>query len=359
MTPIFSTDSPPSRYVTADGKRFLWFSGTDYLGLAYHPAFLRLLSEGLGRFGSHFGGSRNNTLRISAFRDAEIALSRFTGAEDALLVSSGMLAGYLIRSHLPALLHKLQPDSRYHELEAPMLHPALARSTRSTLSWDDWARSAAREIKDPPPGARYLIYSDAVGTPQTSSFDFSVFENLPGALIVVDDSHGIGVLGPSGEGSYALLKTKGLENVLVIASLNKALGIPGGVLLGSRTLLDAFRQTGTYSGASPVPPVYAHALTVMADQGAYREAHAALMANNDYFFEKLANRDRFFHIAGYPVYTAADPGLFDFLLQRGILASCFSYPSAEDPPLTRLVITAAHTREDLDLLAEACSEYYA
>lgn len=359
MSQIFRTDILPGRTVGIDGKTYLWFSGTDYLGMAYHPVLLDLLSEGLKKLGSHFGSSRNNTLQLNAFRQAEEALSGYTGAGDALLVSSGMLAGFITRLCIGSVAGQAAPGLRVMEWEAPMLHPALSRKKKPAADWNSWAEKTADKIRKSAPGIYHVVYSDAIGSPKTASFDFSYFRELPNALVVADDSHGIGITGPSGGGAYGLLQSCGVENIMVITSLNKAMGIPGGVILGRPELLEPVRQSAVYSGASPIPPVYAHALASMIAQGKYLEAYTRLQENNRYFLQQMASPGRFSCLSGYPVYTSEDPGLFRFLLQHGILSSSFSYPSPRDTPVTRLVVSAAHTKEDLDTLARVCSAYYA
>lgn len=359
MSPVFKTDTLPGRTVEIDGKTCLWFSGTDYLGMAYNPVLLGLLSEGFKKLGSHFGSSRNNTLQLNAFRRAEEALSGYTGADDAILVSSGMLAGFITRSCIKSVLRQSAPGLHIREWEAPMLHPALSRKKKAATDWNSWAEKTAEKVRRTASGVYHIVYSDAIGSPKTARFDFSYFRELPNVLVVVDDSHGIGITGASGGGAYGLLQSCGIDNIMVIASLNKAMGVPGGVILGKSGLLQPIRQCPVYSGASPIPPVYAHALASTIAQGKYLEAYTRLQENNSYFRQQLMTPDRFSSLPAYPVYTSEDPGLFNFLLQNGILSSSFSYPSPHDAPVTRLVISAAHTREDLDFLARTCALYYA
>lgn len=356
MSQPFVTAQLPSRTVKTDGKEYLWFSGTDYLGMGYNPLLLNLLSKGFQEWGTHFGSSRNNSLQLEVYHEAEQTLARFTGAEDALLVSSGMLAGFLTRSVLPQTISEIYPACLVRELEAPNLHPALSRVPVKGVDWDEWANSAASQLRQGQGTEFRLVYCDSIGSPQPVLFNFELLKSLPNTLLVADDSHGIGVLGEGGRGSFLKLRETG--EILVIASLNKAMGIPGGVLLGPHPLLRNIRQSAQFSGASPFPPVYALALTEMIIKGEYERAHATMQSRNNLFLERLTVRKHFTFIPGYPVYTTTDDGLFAYLLSRNILASRFAYPSPSDPALTRLVITAAHTPEDVEILAESCNSYF-
>lgn len=360
MSQTFETPTAPSRHASVNGKRYLWFSGTDYLGMAFHPPLIDALTTSLKTLGGHYGSSRNNTLRVSVYRQAELALAGFCGAQDALMVSSGMLAAAVVRDHLKEYLQSCFPEKQFTESEAPLLHPALKRNPAPASEWLQWSKTTTERIKNNGTNAASIIYSDAIGTPLTTHFDFTEFKGLKDTFFVVDDSHGLGILGEKGAGSFRVLKQTGLRNLLVVASLNKALGIPGGVILGEKEVLDYFRQTAIYAGASPIPPAYAWALTQMIEQREYHRAHNRLTQNNDYFRKKIDPVSERFHcVPGYPVYTTYDPGLFDFLLEKNILASSFCYPSKTDPKLTRLVISSAHEQEDLDGLAKSCIDYYA
>lgn len=360
MAGIFRTDSLPSRYAWIDKRRYLWFSGTDYLGMAHHPALLNAIQDGLKTWGTHFGSSRNNTLQLTIYRKAEEALAEFTGAKDALLVSSGMLAAGIVRTHLRSALLAIEPKLFVTEVEAPMLHPALRRGLPAATPWSEWASQTVESTLKNDPAERTVIYSDAVGSPQTTRFDFSVFSHNPNLFLVVDDSHGLGVTGKNGTGAYRQLPHAATENQLVVASLNKALGVPGGVVLGSDTVLDQIRRTPTYAGASPFPPVYAHALVEMIRQCVYQQAQERMLRNVRYFESLLGKeKKRFQHIPDYPAYTTDDPGLFPFLADRGILTSCFPYPAPHDPLLTRIVLSAVHESGDIEWLASVCRDYFA
>lgn len=360
MSLAYHTDTLPSRHAFVDGRQYLWFSGTDYLGMAYHPLLLKSLSEGINTLGSHYGSSRNNNLQINAYREAELAIAEFTDAEDAVLVSSGMLAGALTRQEIEGLLQKVYSHHTFISKEAPLLHPALRRSPSINKDWSTWSESIAEGLKkDVRSSEMTLIFSDAIGTPKTTRFDFSIFSSVENCFLIVDDSHGIGVIGENGRGAYSILKRAGVKNSLVIASLNKALGSPGGVILGEKHILDKIRETPFYSGASPIPPIYAHALHELISNQAYPFAHQSLTENNQYFAQKIAPvASKFYWAPGYPAYTSDDAGLSVFLRNNGILTSSFHYPSSQDPLLTRIVISAVHKKEDLDLLAEACLSYF-
>ncbi|WP_025762546.1 hypothetical protein [Dyadobacter tibetensis] len=363
---IFQTNHLPGRNVTLeDGSTCLWFGGTDYLGLGQDPFFLSKLQEGMQTFGTHYGSSRQGSLRIKIYEEAESALALFAQAPASLTLSSGMLAGQLVQREITDLARAAANDKagclpvRYHY--APAVHPSLwgAEYLPCTQEWNHWAQSTIRKI-DEDSEMIHLIFTDTIRSPWVESFDFSLFEGLPynsRIWLIADDSHGLGVLGDNGGGVYRRLKQHFCNNLIVIGSLNKALGIPAGVIWASESSVARLRQSPWFVGASPALPAYLFALISLLKQGHFNNCLMSLR-NNINYFNKLFQPDTLFcHLADYPVYCSIHTALFDYLLQYQIMGTCFSYPNPHDPPALRLVISSQHLPEDLEKLAFYCQAY--
>ena len=365
---IYPTSHLPSRKVLLNnGKEYLWFSGTDYLGMGHHEGFLSYLHEGISIYGTHYGSSRNNSLRLNIYDDAEIALAKFSGAPAALTTSSGMWAGQLlvkVLSEITTLGFQTGnvhfPKIYYHY--APRVHPALWGESYETNnpSWEDWARQTVQTIQESNQDHIHIILSDSVGSPFVENFDFSIFNTLPfyrQIFLVVDDSHGFGVLGQNGTGIYRELSSIKQVKLIVSSSLNKALGIPAGVILGDEQVILTIRKSPFFAGASPTAPAYMFALKKLLDNDVYAVEYQKLQENVRHTAERLTDTNLFVYKNDYPVFCSLDSKLFDFLEENGILGSCFSYPQPTDLPVTRLVISAIHQKEDLDRLAEVCMKF--
>src|SRR5690554_2050532 len=88
------------REVSLDGRAYLFFGGTAYLGLNTHAPFINLFKKGIDLFGVNSGSSRGNNVQLGIYPQAEaMAATRF-GATDAMVVSSGFLAAQLAVRHL-------------------------------------------------------------------------------------------------------------------------------------------------------------------------------------------------------------------------------------------------------------------
>ena len=350
----FTYALPGRTVILDDGEEFLWFSGTDYLGMGHNPEFQFFLTEGLERYGMHYGSSRNGSLRLTVYEDAEESLAAFVDAPAALTVSSGMWAGQLVMKVLDGL------SAQFHY--APRVHPALWGRTFAPQSggWDEWVKKTIQRIKASAAGTQHVVCTDSVGSPWVEAFDLELLRDLPNnrqIWLVVDDSHGLGVLGTNGQGVFSQLPQKNNIRSLVTSSLNKALGVPGGVIFGDDDIMQGLRQTPWFAGSSPSAPAYFYALQKNLSSGIYHKAHRTLLSSLDYFIKRYPLSRIFDSLPGYPAFCSRRTDLYPFLCQHKILTSRFSYPLPTDEPVMRLVITALHQKQDLDRLAEVLNEF--
>jgi 7-keto-8-aminopelargonate synthetase-like enzyme len=360
----FQTNHLPGRTVTTgrDGE-YLWFSGTDYLGMGHDETFRTFLKAGIERYGLHYGSSRNNSLKLTVYEETETELAKWIGSESALLASSGMWAGQLMMKTIADVALETSTSTHIQYHYAPKVHPALWRNDfePNSNSWTIWAETVIQNIKDSHQEIAHIICTDGIGSPMVEAFDFSVFANIPqdrsNVWIIVDESHTLGVFGLEANGLYQTIASLSKANVIMISSLNKALGIPGGVIACDSATAALIRNAVWFAGASPPAPAYAYALTKLLETGHYAKANALLTANIGLFRNQLKHSDLFRNVPAYPVFCSENPSLFEALLSSGIMASCFSYPSPNDPPVTRLAISALHQKEDLSRLAEVCNNF--
>lgn len=364
MSLYHTTQQLPGRTVRLDdqGEEYLWLSGTDYLGMGHNEAFKAYLQEGVARYGTHFGSSRNNTLRLAVYEEAEQLLAEWIGARAALTVASGMWAGQLLMKVLETvLLPETSASVTFHY--APRVHPALWGSTYrpSTETWKQWAEVTRERIAASPTDSVHIVCTDSVASPWVEVYDFQEWLPLSGhhtVWLVVDDSHGLGVLGTAGKGIYqALVNAHPPERLVVVASLNKALGIPGGVILAASTVLDSLRLSPWFAGSSPSSPAYLYALGALIRSGEYGRVHTQLSVLTRQFAQQIQPLALFEYLPDYPAFGSKDVGLHHFLKAQGVLTACFAYPTPTDPQLLRLVVSALHRPEDLDRVVELCQRY--
>lgn len=351
MRDVFTIDHLPNRTITHGGQSYLFFSGTAYLGLPQHPAFQQLLVDGMARYGTTYGSSRNGNLRLGIYEAAETKLAAMVGAPQALTVSSGMLAGQVVVNHLRA------QNATF--VYGPSTHPAVwDRPTvdLSTLSFADWAAQLPDKLKTHRTGP-LAVLTNSVDAVRADYYDFGWVSDLPDdrpITLVVDDSHGLGVLN-NGKGIWPQIPQTSRVDLIVTGSMAKAMGLPGGVIFGEAATLNALRQTAFFGACSPLPPAYVDAY-VKAD-ALYAEGYERLRQNVLLAEKLLLPTGLFSHATGYPVFFTAQDDLYSFLLDRGIFVYSFAYPTAADRANTRIVISAFHTVDDIQSLANAVYEY--
>jgi 8-amino-7-oxononanoate synthase len=364
----------PSRTITIDNQQYLWFSGTSYLGMAHHQGFRDNFIKSLDKYGISWGSSRNSSIRLNIYEEAERVLADFFDMPAALSTSSGMWAGQLV-THF---LHQQNATFYY----APKTHPALwqnnslnLRDWEKELNYADWAKIIAQKIKDSDE-ENIVICSDAVGSPYVEAFDFQWINELSkgkNITVVVDASHslGVGKLSEFGLRNVAPLGLKDLRieeinelntsipkihksdeskfRLIITASLNKALAMPGGVIFSDEETISQIRQTPMFAGASPMMPALLDAFVNSTDF--YQEQQQKLMENISYFNGLIPKNTFLDSIENYPAYCTYQEGFFEYLKENGVMTACFPYPSADDKPVTRLVISALHTKGDLEKVA--------
>lgn len=339
------TDRLPGRTLVVNGEEFLFFSGTSYLGIPVNEEFRRCVLEGMARYGTNYSSSRNSNLQLRVFEEAEDYLASYTGAEAAFTMSSGYLAGQ-------ALVQALQGNG--HFIYAPNTHPALWRSTSDEVTgdYDAWVGPMLGQVRASKE-KHIVLVCNSLDPLKARNHGFSWLSALPDdkqITLIVDDSHGFGMTGENGAGIFGQLKTRLNPNVqlVVASSMGKALGIPAGVVLGDKVLIDRLRHSHYFGGASPAIPAYLYAF--LQCESVFKEARQKLFSNIAYFLQHLEQPEQFSYFEQYPVFGVHEHHLAGYLQEHGVIISSFRYPTPADDPITRVILSSAHEGEDIKRL---------
>ncbi len=337
---MFVTDRLPGRVAHLNDENWLYFSGTSYLSIAQNIDFQALLMKSVKRYGTNFGGSRLSNMRLEVFGRAERFLAKWTGAPAALTVSSGTLAGQLV-------VRALQGRGDFYF--APDVHPALFGE--GNYAKETFAAWSLRMLEIAKKGEPMVLFAGALDPLRARQYDFGWLWQLPHDVpvtLVLDDSHGIGITGRRGAGIYSTLETPENVELIVVASLGKALALPGGMILGRQDFILKMLQQAQFGGASPMVPAYLDAF--LQTQELYDAARQRLFRNIAQFAAPFANTGFFQNFPGYPVFYTEKRRLADWLEARKVVISSFSYPTPQDKRITRVVMSAAHDADDVDFL---------
>jgi 8-amino-7-oxononanoate synthase len=326
-----------------NGQSCLYFGGTAYLGIPQHGRFLSLYMEGIKKYGLNNGTSRNNNVQLGIYEEAEAYAAEKFGAGAALITSSGYLAAQLTVAYF---------GDWGQVLYAPQTHPALWTDSNPGVSgsFGYWSRHVV-ELINKSKLTHWVLVSNSINNLYPERYDFSFLENiLPGKeiLLIVDDSHGIGVLG-NGMGCFPDLPDLPFLNVVVVASMAKALGVDAGLILSSPGLIRQLKQTPVFTGASP--PAAAGLYAFMHARDIYKEELTKLQQLCRFFTSGLgADKAAFASMEGFPVYLSEDQHLAASLLQQQVLISSFAYPNQDGEFLNRIVLSSWHQEQDLEIL---------
>jgi 8-amino-7-oxononanoate synthase len=352
MSNEFIINQLPSNKISIEGKKYHFFSGTSYLGMNQDEAFKQLLIEGMNRYGMSFGSSRNGNLQLDIYAQAEEKMARWVGAENALTLSSGMLAGQVVAQYL-----KTQAATFFY---APHSHTANFHEPNVSLpncSFESWATNICSEILaiNAPHSVIVCNSSDAL---KLTHYHFDWINLLPDnqqITLVIDDSHGLGITGKNGAGIFQKIIVKSNINLVVVCSLHKAMGIAGGVVFGNSAFIETLRHTAFFASCSPIAPAYLYAYLFADD--IYARNRLKLQSNIERFSSQMTDYKLFSFLPNYPVYYTLQDDLYDFLFENGIFIYSFAYPIKTGKPNTRIVLSAWHEAEQIDFLAEKCGKF--
>jgi len=260
-----TVESVDGAHIVIDGKALLNFASNDYLGLAQHPALIDALQRaalqwGVGSTAAHLlGGHRAEHAAL------EEKLARWTGRERALLFSTGYMA------NLGAMQALLGPDDLCVQDKlnhASLIDAAKLCGAQLKRYVHTDVKSARRQLATQP-GAAALLATDGVFSMDGDVAPLAELAALckkQHSTLMVDDAHGIGVLGAEGAGSLSEAGVGAEQAPILMATLGKALGVSGAFVAGSAALIDGlvqFARAHVYTTA--LPPALAAAASVAVD----------------------------------------------------------------------------------------------
>jgi len=334
---MFTLDNTPGRTCLIDGKEFLFFSGYGYLGMNHVEEFIEAVKEGIDKYGVLFPSSRISNTRIGLYDDLENELSQLLRTEATVSFSSGFIAGQTIAQLLGIEI-----------FVAPGTHPAIRIFTEdiSNEEFHEWSgriTNTINEIEE----QEAVIALDSINIMSSAINDFSFLKDIDPEkkiTVLVDDSHGIGILGNYGEGIVSILPQFDNVEYIISYSLSKGFGIQGGAVSCSKLRADKIRQQPGFTASTAIPPAFIYAFLQSWDLHSIQRKK--LSENIAYLKSKAS--PSFQNNYDLPVFTT-DRIQKDFY-DKGIIISSFAYPYPESAHVNRVVVNALHTHDDLDQL---------
>lgn len=354
---------PQQPELVSDGVPLLSFCSNDYLGLASHPDIVRVATEAMSHTG--LGGAASHLIcgHHECHHQLEVRLAAFTRRSSALFFSTGYMANMGVISALAGRGDTIFSDRLNH---ASIIDGCILSRARVRRYPHGDIEALASMLAST--GGHKLVVTDGVFS---MDGDVAPLKELAAlcrahdALLVVDDAHGMGVLGPQGRGSIAELGLSEEDVPVLIGTLGKAIGTSGAFVAGPKLLMDYLVQKArTYIYTTAMPP--AIALTTCAS--------IDLIEREDTRRNHLQSLIRDFRrgasALGYELMPSRTPiqpimvgdnwsalALSQALEQRGLMVTAIRPPTVpEGEARLRVTFSAAHSTADLEKLLDALAE---
>lgn len=354
---------------TTGGDELLNFAGNDYLGLAHDQRVIAALNEAARQFGVGSGASRLVSGTHPQHIALEDTLAEWLQQPAALYFASGFqlnmgIVQSLLRRGDEVISDRLNHASlidsaRFSEVRARRYRHLDMNSLRQQLQVSATEADAAR-----------LILSDGVFSMDGDEAPLGAMQNIAAefnALLVIDDAHGIGVLGGAGRGSFADQEQTIADDTLLIGTCGKAIGTSGAFVVGDEIYIEQIRQfcrSRIYSTAPP-PALAAATRTAIEIIQAEPERRSQLHSNIQYFKRCLMQ-------AGLPVSaskTAIQPLILGsnklalsaakFLLATGFFVAAMREPTVpRGSARLRITLSSEHTSMQIDALVDALQRWW-
>jgi glycine C-acetyltransferase len=360
-------DSPQSAWVKMEGRGdVLILSSNNYLGLCDEPSVVQAGIDGLKRFGAGTGSVRFICGTFTIHRELEDALAHFVGCEASLSFVSAWNANEGLTATIVEGGDFVVSDALNHAsiIDSMRLAKAITKCTTAVYKHGDMDDLRAK-LAEGKSARRRVIWTDGIFSMEGAIAklpDILQIARDTSSIVAVDDSHATGVLGKTGRGTAEHHGVLG-EVDIVTSTLGKALGgASGGFVAGPAALADYLTQRSRpqlFSNALP-PTVACSALQAVRFILANPARVEKLRDNTRYFREQITEAG-FKPIPGdtpiVPIIvgeTAAAIQMSDKLLDEGVFATGFGFPVVpHGTARVRCQISAAHTRDDLDLAIQA------
>lgn len=357
-----ATASAQGAVIRVDGRRYINFSGNDYLGLANDGRLVKALQSAAAEYGAGSGASQLICGYSEAHEQLEQALAQRLGRSRVVLFSSGYLANLAVVTTFGARREDtvvMDRDNHASLIDGGLLARAGLRRYRhvDVAALDSLCGNG-----------RTLVATDGVFSMDGSIAplpDIAAICARRGALLAVDDAHGFGVLGDNGGGTLEHYSLDQARVPVLMGTFGKACGVMGAFVAGPDDVIETLIQTGRpYIYTTAMPPALAAAintsLVIIAQESWRRDKLRALVARfvsgaRELELPVMASDT---HIQGL-LAGSGEAALksSDRLRQRGFWVNAIRPPTvAKNTERLRITLSAGHSEDQVDNLLEALAQ---
>ena len=348
-------------HTTVDHKSVVNLSSNNYLGLTTHPRLRAAALKAIDEYGVGTGSVRTIAGTMDIHMELERRLADFKNVEKVVVFQSGFAANAGTVSAILTKEDVVISDELNH---ASIIDGCrLSRATIKVFPHKD-VDAARKIVKELPASQRKLLITDGVFSMDGDLGALPALCDLAeetGCIMMVDDAHASGVFGKNGRGTVDHFQMHGRVDIQV-GTLSKAIGALGGYVAGNRNLIEfLYHRARPFLFSTSHPPSVVMACMAALD----------VLEQEPEIIERLWDNTRFFkeglHRLGFNTGLSESPItpviagegakamlLSDKLFERGVFAQGIAFPTvARDKARVRTIVTATHTREDLQYALDA------
>jgi len=348
-------------YVQAEGRKLLNFCSNDYLGLARHSDVIKRFKLAADQYGVGSGSAHLVCGHSVEHHALEEELAEFTGRDKALLFSTGYMANLGVIAGLMSKGDVIYEDKLNH---ASLLDGGLLSGARFRRYLHNDVANLSLKMQRHESG-QSMIVTDGVFSMDGDVAKLAELSNiaqLKSAYLMVDDAHGLGVLGETGAGIVEQLQLSQKQVPLLVGTFGKALGTSGAFVAGSNELIEALIQTArTYIYTTALPPAVAAAtrcsLSLLQTEAWRRVQLAELIAYFKQASEQLNLPLMQSDTAIQPLVVGSSKQALaasESLFEQGLWVGAIRPPTVpQGSARLRITLSAEHTKTEIDQLLSA------
>jgi len=351
-------------YIRSNGKKFSYFGGNNYLGLANHPEVRAAAIRAIEKYGVNFSASRRTTGTADLHLDLEKKLAAFKGMDDAVVFASGYQGNSILLEVLKPRYTAVFMDRLAH----PSITGGIPRDISNVQYYNHCDAGHLEHLVDHYTGSCPLIITDGIFalTGEIAPLDqILTLVKKNNGILIVDDAHSTGILGENGRGTPEDFKLTDNEIIYQTETMSKALGGYGGFIAGSMELTELIREKSTiYQASTALPPPI-----VAAGSASVR----LIMENPEMRIKLLETagelRQRIIEL-GFrttpdktpiiPLMLSAFTRAKDlslFMESNGIIVPFINYPVRQEKYLLRIAVSITHTVDQIEELVENLTKW--
>ncbi|UTA47544.1 8-amino-7-oxononanoate synthase [Simiduia sp. 21SJ11W-1] len=356
--------SPQQPNVTVDGRPALAFCANDYLGLANHPEVKRAFIQAAERYGVGSGASHLVCGHSHEHHALEQELAAFTGRARALIFSTGYMANVGVINALVEKGDAVFEDKLNH---ASLLDGGLSSGAKFQRFLHNDVAQLAQKLRASEQ-AKKLVVVDGVFSMDGDLAPLDELASLCArerAWLMVDDAHGLGVLGNNGGGCAEVFNLNEQQLPVLMGTFGKAFGTFGAFVAGSEELIETLIQlTRTYIYTTALPPAVAAAtrasLKLIQTEPWRREKLQALIAEFRTGAQALGLQLMNSHTPIQPIVVGSAATVMSWseqLMQRGLWVGAIRPPTvAPGSARLRVTLSAEHSSAQVQQLLSALAD---